>query len=247
MNQPQQPLQQPQQPKQPPVQQPVYQGPNPQQIPAGYKREEQMAKNHDVLQQKVEEMSTAGGIASVNPKAFQEEREILGLIVEGNLDIPGAVAGYVYKWVQCRIPKDSPGMKVREALTMRIKVRSPAGQVQIVPCWERVTGDMPECPDLKDAEGSRVLGDTLLVRCKVDVYNLIRDQERKLNKQRTAMAEANMVDTAQMINQKAGRPLVFGGVDTYDQRFGEGETNSRIRELNQQLKDGSVPGLETRR
>ena len=240
----QQPLQ-PQQPPAPP--QPVYQGANPQQIPAGYKREEQQAKNHDVLQQKVEEMSTAGGVESLNPKALKEDREILGLIVEGNLDIPGALSEYVYKWVQCRIPKDSPGMKVREALTMRMKVRSPAGQVQIIPCWERVTGDMPECPDLKDAEGSRVLGDTLLVRCKRDVYALIQEQERKLNKQRAASAEVSMVDTAQMINQKAGRPLIFGGVDTYDQRFGEGETNSRVRELNQQLKDGSVPGLDIRR
>ncbi len=243
----QQPPLQPQQPLQPPAQQPVYQGANPQQIPAGYKRQEQQAKNHDVLQQKVEEMSTAGGVASLNPKALEEDREILGLIVEGNLDIPGAVDGYVYKWVQCRIPKDSPGMKVREVLTMRIKVRSPAGQTQTIPCWERVEGNMPECPDLKDAEGSRVLGDTLLVRCKRDVYVLIEEQERKLNKQRAATVEAGMVDTAQMINQKAGRPLIFGGVDTYDQRFGEGETNSRIRELNQQLKDGSVPGLDIRR
>ena len=246
--QPQQPVQSPSQ-HQPPQPQTLYQGANPQQLPTGYKRDEQMAKNQDVLQQKQEEFAKDAGLGKINAESFREDREILGLVTTGNLDIPGALPDYVYKWVQYRIPKDSPTMKTREAMTLRVKVRTSAGHVEYVHCWEPVLHDMPECPDLrnKDAEGKRTIGDVMLFRCKRDVHAMIEMEERKMNKRRNASVEDGMINTANMINQRAGKTLVFGGMETYEQhRGGDGVVNSRVKELQleEQLKSGTVPGLE---
>lgn len=128
--------------------------------PAGHARKETLAKRKDQLEEKADQMAGQVETGPINPKAFEVDRELAGRFDE--LQVVNADPGYAYKWVQIDYPSNSRGKMAR---------------METIQGWEVVTGDMPEAPDLKQADGTRRLGDVILMRMRRDRFERYQKEQ----------------------------------------------------------------------
>ena len=137
--------------------------------PAGHARKEVLKKRKDTLEHKAEEMAGQVEVGAIDPKSFEVSREIGGRFDE--LQVVGALPQYAYKWVQIDYPTNSRGKMAR---------------LETINGWEVVTGDMPEAPDLRQADGTRRLGDVILMRIRRDRFEKLQSEaeQRRVNVQR---------------------------------------------------------------
>ena len=136
--------------------------------PAGYARDEELAKRGDDLAEAAETQSATAERYAVNPKAFEKDRELQYLLEHYNeLEVSNADPAYSYCWVQCI---HSHGLFVKLKLAER---------------WEVVQGEMQEAIELKGigADTTRKLGDVMLMRIRKDFFKAII-RRRKANAER---------------------------------------------------------------
>ena len=141
---------------------------------AGYKREDELAKRKDALQQAIEEKTEAAGLAGINPKSMDPDREILNEVSKGylNIDMPG----YKIQWVNC---VNAHGQAVWDS-----KARG----------WVPVTVDMlKEVPfGMAKADGSLRVGDVMAMCIPVAKYNALIQVDRL----RRLKRESGVMDAA---------------------------------------------------
>ncbi len=208
----------------------IPQGPSPADLPAGDARREAQKAAADTLAEAAEARVEA---ERIDPRAFKIENEIARYFNE--LEVTDAQPEYEYCWVQAGYHGRFIKMKQTE--------RVPEGG-RLVPCWEVVQGDMPECQELRGmgADSTRRLGDVLLMRCR-------RDRFLKLKRMRDARRDALYNGTTTEL-EELGRQHRNRGVIVHT-NLGDAMADGRGAMLRQQglqmvdsmLRTGSVPGL----
>lgn len=168
--------------------------PDPGLPPAGYQRDEELRAREDTLQQEGEAKAAASEKEAINPSIFDVQRELAAQFDQ--LHISDKQDGYEYLWVQCSYPSHSPGLMVRK--------------YQTLPGWEVVTGTMPEASELKAPDGSRRLGDVLLMRCRKDYFEMYQE----LSRERRRKQRAGLSDNLKTLGNRRG-------VRVYDIESGE--------------------------
>ena len=104
-----------------------------------------------------------------------------------SLDVANKQNGYVYRWVNCTSPQTNPGYFVMKAQAEQIY--SPVAGYY-VPVWEVVKGNQfPEAKSRMQADGTRRIGDTLLMRARRDYYEAV--ERHRENKRLVQKQEAN--------------------------------------------------------
>lgn len=144
--------------------------------PAGFKRNEQMARRTDALQEEAETRSRQLEHFAIDPAKFKVENEIAQHFYAME-DVSRARTDMVYCWENF---VNQRGYAVRARLSICILEE---GKKQ--PCWEVVKGDMKESLELLAPDGTRQNGDVLLMRCRKDRY-------KALQKARKMRAAAHM-------------------------------------------------------
>jgi hypothetical protein len=144
--------------------------------PAGHQRDEELKRRTDALEAKAAE--THAEVQTINPDVMDVERELAGHF--NSLDITNKDARYVYKWVNF---VSNGGIMLRQAVAPPER-------------WEVVTGDAKEAAELRQVDGTRKLGDVMLVRMPKERYAILEKvQAQKAARQHEGL-EANIREVA---------------------------------------------------
>lgn len=131
--------------------------------PAGHAQRETLKQRADVIEEQA--ATQFAGVESVDPDRLEIERELAQHFNE--LDVTNADPNYVYRWINF---SSNGGISLRRAIAPPER-------------WEVVTGDMSEAVELKAVDGTRKLGDVLLVRMTRKRYEILEkvreDQARR--------------------------------------------------------------------
>ena len=195
--------------------------------PAGYQREEVLAERTDTLAEKAETTAPdTVGLSPDNP-AFDPEqnREIQADLTKGFLEVENKKPGYVYKWVYFGLN----GQKVWESKSQG---------------WEVVSSNDPESRHLIKEDGSRRVGDVLLMRMRMDFHILYEQREEKKRLTRELSVESEL---AEIVGK---HPDAFtlhseqtGGNPHMDAMRSRAARQTSFNALGNKLKSGTVPGL----
>ncbi len=199
--------------------------------PPGDERREVLKERTDNLQQQIDEKADH---YAIDPAALEVDREIRHDLDQGCLTPSDADPAYKYAWVQCKHPEDHPSRMVELKLAERVQL--PDGNW--VRPWEVVGSKHKEALNLKQVDGSRRIGDTLLMRCRKDYYSLIELNKRKLNHQRNYGTDSALVDLATRAGTEAGTA-------TYNKH--KSDANQSLSRLDQAIRTGTLPGMEINR
>lgn len=140
--------------------------------PAGHARTEELKRRGDALEAKAAE--THADVQAINPDNFDVERELAGRF--NALDITNKNDAYVYKWVNF---VSNGGIMLRQAVAPPER-------------WEVVTGDAKEAAELRQVDGTRKLGDVMLVRMPKTRYAVLEKVQAERAARQHQGLEANM-------------------------------------------------------
>ena len=199
---------------------------------AGYKRDEELARRKDTLEEKIESPETPE-VYPIDPKALEEDREILYKSIDQQMiEVTNKVDGYVYAWVY--YGQNSQQVWAKRALG-----------------WRVVTGPDPECIEHKEADGTRRIGDTLLMRVPYERWlQLEEDAVRRKQQQYDGigsrlleLAEKGRSHGLKVHKDLSTVPHPTGGtlMDVVEKRSGAHDT--ALKHIDKKLREGDVPGV----
>lgn len=144
---------------------------DPSTLPAGHTRDEAMKVVADTLAQRAEERTEDEDRYRLDPSKFEIDNEIASK--RNSLEVTHADPERHYCWA--RFKCDSGVSQVEQKLALTIGVRELAtGKRWQEPIWHVVNGSDKECPELKQVDGTRRLGDVILLWCKRNVHEAVQ-------------------------------------------------------------------------
>lgn len=208
----------------------LHEGVDPTSLPAGHARDETLKAIADELEQEADERATDEERFRLDPSKFVIENEIASKA--GALDdISGAQPHRVYFWARYKAEHGSS--QVDHKLSITIGVREIAtGKTWKEQVWHVVKGDDPECLEMRQADGTRRIGDVILLWAKKEAYEaIVRVADQKRRELLGAPARA-----AQAFEAKTGIKIVTEQQMANDPRFekiakhAEGYREANLRE-----------------
>lgn len=194
----------------------------------GHERREALKRREATLEQQIARLSEKILRGSIDTKELEIVNELASKTQY--LSVSGARPEFVYSWVS----KNRHGQHIQT-----LKAQG----------WETVQGDDPEALELKGMDGSttRQLGDVILMRIKKDIYIVLKAQEQvktRRQQQNSASTLAEMGDKYRSLgfNVSPYKMNSLAGPDIHSHRLSRGGT--ALQQLDAQLRDGTVPGME---
>jgi hypothetical protein len=199
--------------------------------PPGFARDEELARRKDALEERIEDPSTPE-IYPVDPGILEEDREILHKSFDQQmLEISNKQPGYMYCWTYYGL--NGHMVYAKKSLG-----------------WRVVTASDPECSEHKEADGTRRIGDVLLMRIPIERFNQIEEEQAKRRQAQELGVHSRLselADKARSHGIKIHQDLstVKVGPDTLmdvvEKRSGAKE--AALKTIDKKLRDGSVPGM----
>lgn len=207
--------------------------------PAGHKRKAALSRVRD----EQEEDLDGKEVAARALKDIKIDGEIVSNFNSGH--VSNANPAFEYKWA--RYVKPFGGVApVDYDLTLTLRTTSHG----VLRVWEKVNGAMVEAMEHREVDGTRKVGDTMLIRCRKDIYALLRRWEEEKVQART-QSPANALQT---LGDRTGIPVRVqdiavskrGYEDPAMQRALKHAAANEIanRQLDQKIREGRVDGLE---
>jgi len=199
---------------------------------AGWKRDEQLAERTDALEQAAEEASEEQERYGFDPATIDLDNEILSLLDE--LHVDNAQSGLRYCWCY-------EGQRGREIVKKRRLG------------WTVVQSADPECPELKDARGYRVIGDTILMSISEQRALAIDAMEERKRRAREEGVGSGLVELGERYQGKGikvhadASQVNFGrqGKNLMDVMEGSAKNQGAIQTASKgvdtMLRNGTVP------
>jgi hypothetical protein len=153
--------------------------------PNGDARREELKRRSDALRQAADEMAAAAGIESIDPSKLQPENEIAQHFNPAThmLDVSKRQPGYEYRW-------ESANPRLNGvAITMAKNLG-----------WELVVGNDPEAREHREVDGTRRVGDAILMRIRTERYVSLQARQRRINLARSEGIDVAVLEQA----EKAG-------------------------------------------
>lgn len=200
--------------------------------PPGHARDEELAKRKDKLEEKIEDPETPE-VYPMDPKALEEDREILYRSIDQQMiEVTNKVDGFVYAWVY--YGQNSQQVWAKRALG-----------------WRVVTGPDPECIEHKEADGTRRIGDTLLMRVPYERWVQLEEDAIRRKEQAHKGIGSRLLELAEKGRSHGLRvhddiskvPHPTGGtlMDVVEKRSGAHDT--ALKHIDKKLREGDVPGM----
>lgn len=157
----------------------LMEGVDPRLIPAGHERDETMKQIADELEQEAEELAETQERFALDPSKFAVENEIGGKA--DSLQISHRRDDRAYCWA--RFKGENGVSQAESKLALTINVREIAtNKSWKEKIWHVVEGKDKEALELRQADGTRRLGDVILLWAKREVYEAVQavvDQKRR--------------------------------------------------------------------
>jgi hypothetical protein len=203
--------------------------------PAGHARNEELRQRADKLIEKAERLHAEQGGGAIDPAALEIDPEIAAHFDE--LHVSEALPEYLYLWENF---VSHNGYAIRSRLAIRVKLPNVS---YMTPAWEIVKGDMPEAEELRQVDGTRKLGDAMLMRCRRDVYRIIQRARRRRVAMMDAAVDTRLQEMADDIGHKYVR--VHREMDMGHPAMKHAAAASIARtQLMKQIAAGDVDGLD---
>jgi hypothetical protein len=197
----------------------------------GYKRDEEMARRKDDLEERAEKMADEQEVYAADPAAFTPDRDILSKLDQRMLAVSEKQAGYQYCWAY--FGQNGQQVWAKRALG-----------------WEVVSGPMPEAKEHKVEDGTRRIGDVLLMRCKMERF---MELEKAAADAREAQ-ELGITSTIRSLGERARRYGIKIHEDLSQVRVGPdtlmdvvekraGAYDVAEKQVDKMLRQGKVPGM----
>ena len=201
-------------------------------LPApGYKRADELARRTDELEERIE--TEAPEVYPIDPKAFKEDREILHELDRDMLEVSNPDPEFMYCWVyfgqnaQAVWAKKSHGWRV-------VGVGAEAARDK-------------ECAEHKEVDGSRKIGDVLLMKTpRANYEKITAAQERRRAAQELGVS-SNVLALADKYGLKVHEDIstVQLGPQTLMEvaQKRAGAEKVAMRHLDRKLRKGEIPGV----
>lgn len=198
---------------------------------AGFERDEELREREDVLQEAAEVVGEKRGIESIDPEKLKVDRDIQRAFEEGDfIDISGALENYEYCWVYFGLN----GQWIWKKKKLM---------------WEVVSGNMSEAREYMASDGTRRVGDVLLMRVKKEVKEALDAREEVVRKRRELGVEGELRELGDK-HQGKGFQVHIGEDSTFASGRGMMEvmekraaTKMGMQVVDEQLRKGDVPGM----
>lgn len=176
---------------------------------------------------------------AIGERARRPIREIR--VAADSLKVTRKQDGYRYYWARYVSANSINQVDEMTGIT----VETPDGPM---PTWEVVKDKMPEAQERRAADGTRRLGDVMLLRCKLDVFEALQDYEA-LKRERQIMS---VEQPLRAFAQATGHQIGVIGVDLQAPGVRRGLKHGMAqqiagRQFNEHLRRGTVPGHEVGR
>lgn len=192
--------------------------------PAGHQRTETLKKRQDKLDEKAETQAAQLQTGTIDPEVLKAERELMNQM-DSTL-VTNADPGYHYTWVNFQ---SYHGWAVKSKLAFR--------------GWEVVSGEMKEAVECRQVDGTRKLGDVLLMRISIDRYNILQaleaEDRNKFNQTPTSSLSA-------LADKYRDKGLILRVNDSRDLKTMEARHRGAMaatEQFDKSLRDGSIPGV----
>lgn len=198
----------------------------------GYARREELKVQADQLEQQADEMNAQADVGAIDPNALLPDDEIQSILSRESEEVTNPVPGFCYMWANVEYPANARGSQI---LALQTKG------------WHVVNGDMEESIEYKTVDGTRKLGDCILMRIDARRKAAIDHQYELLNAKRMSNDPA-LIETLQA---KYGIKVV-----SYDNMTDEARTHldkqaakqfakrAAEQRIHQDLRQGTVPGVQ---
>lgn len=198
----------------------------------GYQRDEQLKERLDQLEETAQTMNDTSGMGTIAPSAMLPDDELQQLLAKDGSEVSNPKPGHSYMWVCIEYPTNARGINVLSLQAVG---------------WQVVKGDDLEAVEYKTADGTRKLGDAILLRIDARRKQLLDYRIDQLNMRREgATAEAlkerarkfgiNVVDFDNMTPDQQKRLERRS-----QQEFSKQAATSRLAG---DLRNGTVPGVQ---
>ena len=198
--------------------------------PAGDARREVLKERADRLEEAAEQLTASGDLNAVNPAAFTEiDPEIAQHFDEytNECEVTDKRAGYVYCWVYAPLHAGRSTRQVQEKKYLG---------------WHVVEGGDPECDHLRQADGCRRIGDTILMRTTQARYDeLIRREEVK-RRMREEGVDRGIAELNERALQAGGSIKPMSQINPRVAQAMQARSLSN-QKLDQWIRQGQVPGM----
>ena len=199
--------------------------------PVGYKRDEELSKRTDALEEKIE--TEAPEVYPIDPKVFEEDREILYKSIDQQMvEVTNKQKDFIYAWTYYL--QNSVQVWAKRALG-----------------WRVVKGTDPECIEHKEVDGTRRIGDTLLMRIPRERYEMLEADAIKRKEDQHKGVGSRLLDLAErgrshglkvhedltQVRSPDGSTLM----DVVEKRSGAHKT--AMKHIDKKLRDGDLPGM----
>ena len=192
----------------------------------GHKRDDELARRKDVLEQRIEE--EAPDVYPVNPEALEPDRDILRDLEHDMLEVTNPDSEYTYCWAYF-------GMNGQAVVAKKA-----VG-------WRVVDSGDKECPEHKESDGTRRIGDVLLMKIPTTRFiEITKAQERRRQAQELGVS-SNVMALADKYGLKVHEDLSTVQVgpqtlmDVIQKKSGAEKV--AMRHLDRKLRKGEVPGV----
>lgn len=190
---------------------------------AGFARDEELRRRRDDLAELADQANAEAEGGVIDPSVFEVENELAQHFNE--LEVTQQAPGFDYSWTFT----GQHGFFIKWKLSRK---------------WQVVSGDMKEADELKQADGTRRLGDVILMRIPTRLHEIQLQRDRERGKLRLEAAASNLED---MARQYAGRGISVRQLNEGDPHMKAAMDRAHAKQLaNHKLGDmvrtGSVPG-----
>lgn len=197
---------------------------------AGYKRDEELARRKDELDEALE--TQTGEQHTIDVHDLEPDRELQHLIRERNaLAVSNQDPAFVYCWVYFGLNGQMVWQKKAQG-------------------WQVVQGNMKEGIEFKAEDSTRRVGDTLLMRMRRDYYAKLEMEQKKVAQRQAKGISAELeelgmkygrtgirVHTDPNAQLASGRPMM----KTVGERAAR---QTALKTVDKHLRTGTVPGME---
>lgn len=198
----------------------------------GFTRDEQLKARQDQLEETAQVLSDDSGVNAVDPFAMMADEELQALLAKDGSEVSNMQAGFSYMWACIEYPSSARGIAVLSLQAVG---------------WQVVKGTDKEAEEYRTADGTRKLGDSILLKIPTNRKRLLDIRIEQLNAKREDDTNENLRERA----RKMGINVVTFDEMTLDQqkrleRRSQQEFNKQAAtaRLATDLRNGTVPGVQ---
>jgi hypothetical protein len=195
--------------------------------PPGYQRDEALARRSDDLAERAE--TEGPEVYGIDPNKVAPDREILYKSIDQQMvEVSNKQPGWMYAWIYYGL--NGQMIWAKKALG-----------------WQVVTGSDKECSEYKEADGTRRIGDTLLMKIPKERWLELEERAAKRRDEQYLGIKARLQELSEKSGIKVHEDISkvdIGGRNLADVMERKAHAQElATQHIDKKLREGDIPGM----